>query len=140
MFLLDINVWLALAFRGHAHHLIAKRWFEQVAPGGAALCRFTQQGFLRLSTDRKVVRQKAVTLARAWEIYDAFLDDPRVVFSEEPDGIEVHWRAFTSRRSRSPHLWNDAYLAAFARAASFELVTFDKAFTQYRKLSCTILS
>ncbi len=35
---------------------------------------------------------------------------------------------------------NDAYLAAFAKAADFELVTFDRGLAEYRDLRCTILS
>jgi predicted nucleic acid-binding protein len=73
-------------------------------------------------------------------MYDALANDPRVVFAEEPAHLEVNWRTFTSRRSFSPNLWTDAYLAAFARAASLELVTFDKGFTQYKAVRCTILS
>jgi toxin-antitoxin system PIN domain toxin len=93
MFLPDVNVWLALAFQGHAHHSAAKCWFQRVSSNAAVLCRHTQQGFLRLASDRKVVGKKAVTLARAWEMYDNFMGDPRVVFSVEPEGLEVHWRA-----------------------------------------------
>jgi predicted nucleic acid-binding protein len=26
----DVNVWLALAYRGHHHHPTASAWFEQV--------------------------------------------------------------------------------------------------------------
>jgi toxin-antitoxin system PIN domain toxin len=140
MLLPDINVRLALAFQGHAHHLIANRWFGQVPAGGSTFCRFTQQGPLRLATHRKVVGPEAVSLVEAWEIYDAFRSDPRVAFAEEPIDLEGYWREFTHRQSRSPQLWNDAYLAAFARAASFEVVTFDKGFAQYKKVSCTILS
>ncbi len=28
MFLLDVNVWIALAFATHVHHTAAKVWFE----------------------------------------------------------------------------------------------------------------
>lgn len=36
--------------------------------------------------------------------------------------------------------WNDAYLAAFALAADFELITIDKGFSQFKNLRCKILS
>ena len=35
---------------------------------------------------------------------------------------------------------NDAFLAAFAKTAGFELLTFDKGFAQYVDVKCTILS
>lgn len=140
MFLPDVNVWLALAFRAHVHHPTAKNWFEQLPPAGCSFCRISQQGFLRLATNPQALSKDAVSLVKAWSMYDAFLDDPRVMFAEEPAQLEVHWRAFTGRRSISPNLWTDAYLAAFARAASLELVTFDKGFAQFKKLKCMVLS
>ncbi len=73
-------------------------------------------------------------------MYDSFLADPRVLFAEEPLGIEVHWRDYTSRRTFSPKVWNDAYLAAFARVAGIDLITFDQSFSQYPGLTYTILS
>ncbi len=140
MYLPDINVWLALAFQSHAHHTLAKRWFEGVAEGGCSFCRFTQQGLLRLATNRQVVGGEAVSLAQAWRIYDALLSDPRVVYAEEPADLEVYWREYTQRQSRSPHLWGDAYLAAFAKARALELVTCDKAFRQFKKTKFIVLS
>jgi uncharacterized protein len=140
MHLLDINVWLGLAFDSHMHHESAKDWFARVSPGSCAFCRLTQQGFLRLATTPRVLAEDAVTLAEAWRMYDGLFSDPRVVYCDEPEGIEPVWRTYTERRSFSPKVWNDAYLAAFARVAGYELVTFDQGFTQFKDLSCTILS
>jgi hypothetical protein len=130
MHLLDINVWLALAFESHIHHSAAAVWFAGTAPRSCAFCRLTQQGFLRLATTPNVLAEHEVTLMEAWEMYDALYGDPRVVFAEEPEGIESLWRTHTQMRSSSPKVWNDAYLAAFAQAADFELVTFDRGFAQ----------
>jgi predicted nucleic acid-binding protein len=50
-FLLDVNVWLALAFPAHAHHQQALGAFQQATPARpACFCRATQQGFLRLAS------------------------------------------------------------------------------------------
>jgi predicted nucleic acid-binding protein len=73
-------------------------------------------------------------------MYDGFIADPRVVFSEEPEDLELFWREYTRRRTFSHKVWNDAYLAAFTKAASWELVAFDKGFRQFKNLRCTILS
>ena len=108
MFLPDVNVWLALAFEDHTHHASAKTWFDTASSGEGWFCRFTQQGLLRLATSAAVVGRQAVTLVKAWGIYDAFLNDPRVEFSNEPDRLEVDWRSYTHRQTRSPKLWNDA--------------------------------
>ena len=71
---------------------------------------------------------------------DELFGDPRVVFSEEPDELEKHWRGFTRRRTFSPKVWNDAFLAAFAKAANFEVVSFDKGLAQFKSVKCTILA
>jgi hypothetical protein len=54
----------------------------------------------------------AVTLARAWQLYDSFLSDPRIAFADDPPDIEKLWRVYTNRERFSPKVWNDAYLAA----------------------------
>lgn len=140
MLLPDVNEWLALGFDGHAHHPVAKQWFEGLSEEACYFCRLTQQGFLRLATNPSVFGKNAVMLPVAWQKFDDFLSDFRVSFAEEPDELESYWREYTQRQSFSPKVWNDAYLAAFARAAGLELITFDKGFAQYKNLSCTILS
>ena len=139
MLLPDINVWLALTFDSHFHHPVAKNWFEGLSSEVCLFCRLTQQGFLRLATNVSVFKSNAVTLPEAWQKYDLFLSDPRISFADEPAGIEDHWRVFTSKRSSSPHMWNDAYLAAFAVSGNLELVTFDQGLAQYKPATCTIL-
>jgi toxin-antitoxin system PIN domain toxin len=141
MHLLDINVWLALTFDAHVHHPVAKTWFDGLSSDAVCFfCRLTQQGFLRLASNRSVFAKHALTLPDAWQKYDLFLSDPRVAFAEEPADLENHWRIFTQSQSFSPQVWNDAYLAAFALAGNLVLVTFDKAFAQYPNVRCTILS
>src|ERR1700694_3893787 len=98
MFLPDVNVWLALAFDFHLHHAIAKTWYDG-SSNACCFCRWTQQGFLRLATNPVVFKAQAVSLKEAWKIYDTMISDPRVVFAQEPEGIEARWRAFTQRRS-----------------------------------------
>jgi toxin-antitoxin system PIN domain toxin len=140
MHLPDINVWLALAFADHEHNTSASKWFENRSRGDCAFCRLTQLGFLRLATTPQATAGRPLSLIAAWRAYDDLFHDPRVVFSEEPDDLETFWRDYTRRRSYSPKVWNDAYLAAFARAAGFELVTFDHGLKQYRNLKHSILS
>ncbi len=140
MFLPDINVWLALAFESHVHHAAASDWFEGLTSEGRAFVRLTQQGFLRLATNPKAFEAETVTMADAWRMYDAFLADPRISFSGEPTGVERFWRGYTERQTYSPKVWNDAFLAALARAADYKLITFDKGFAPYSDLKYTILS
>ncbi len=140
IFLPDVNVWLALSFQRHEHHSTATNWFDAVPEASCAFCRLTQQGFLRLATNPKAFGKDTATLENAWQMYDDFRADPRVVFCEEPDDLEIFWRKHTKRRSFSPKLWSDAYLAAFAAGAAFELVTFDRGIAVYKGIRITVLS
>ena len=139
MLLPDVNVWLALAFDSHVHHAAAKAWYDG-SSDSCCFCRWTQQGFLRLATNPSVLKEDALSLKDAWLAYDTILSDPRIGFAAEPPDVDVHWRAFTQRRSFSPQVWSDAYLAAFAKATSFEVVSFDKGLAQYEGVHGTILS
>lgn len=136
----DINVWLALTFDTHAQHPSANGWLANVANELMAFCRVTQIGFLRLATNSVAFPHDAMTMAEAWVLYDRIGTDRRIIFAPEPFGMEQHWRRLTQLPTRSPHVWADGYLAAFAQAADFEIVTFDKGFAQYKRLRLTILS
>ena len=140
MHLLDINVWLGLAFKRHKHHASAVAWFRSVGQGRCCFCRVTQMGFLRLASNPQAMGSDAVTLLQAWQAYDALFADPHVAYVEEPASIEAVWRSLTQQQAFSPKVWNDAYLAAFARSVDFEVVTFDQGFAHYPNLRRTILS
>lgn len=140
MHLLDINVWLGMAFKRHTNHVSASGWFHSIGPARCYFCRMVQAGFLRLASSRQAMGAAAVTLADAWRAYDLLFADPNVAYAEEPEGIEPLWRALTQHQTYSPKVWNDAYLAAFAEAANFEIVTFDQGFRRYTNVRCTILT
>ncbi len=100
----------------------------------------TQQGYLRLSTNPKVFGDDALSLPKAWDAYDFLLSDSRIFIEIEPAGIEAEWRKLTNDESFSPKIWNNAFLAAFAKTASLQLVTFDKGFRRYAGLNLDLLS
>jgi uncharacterized protein len=134
MLLPDVNVWLALAFEQHAAHDAANHWFEQVGEESLGFCRLTQQGFLRLATNRSAVGTEVVSLDAAWTLYDSILADDRIAFVTEPSDLETYWRAYSSGGTFSNKVWSDAYLAAFASASRMRLVTNDRGFSRYRDL------
>jgi len=141
MYLPDINVWLALAFLTHVHHRSARSWFATLPENCRCFfCRFTQHGFLRLANNSSAFPQIAVGQVEAWKLYDTFVSNPRIDLAFEPPLLETLWRQYTQLPQFSPQRWSDAYLAAFAQAADFEVVTFDKGFAQYTDLRHTILS
>jgi len=124
---LDANVWLALLWSRHVHSEKAITWFEGSADEQFLYCRFTQITVLRLLTTEKVMGKDTRTMSEAWELWDQIRADSRIAFLPEPDDLENDLRKFSRLASRSPKVWADAYLLAFASTAGVKLVTFDRA-------------
>ena len=144
MWLCDNNVWLALALSGHVHHASASAWLVTVVePASVLFCRATQQAFLRLLTNAAVLApygNPPLTNQQAWRAYEALLADDRIVFrAQEPTGLDRRWKELALRDTASPKLWMDAYLAAFARAGGYRMVTTDTAFRQFNGLQLVLL-
>lgn len=57
--------------------------------------------------------------------------DERIAFENEPTGVADTWKTYAIRDTNSPKLWMDAWLAAFARCSGWQMVTTDKAFSQF---------
>jgi toxin-antitoxin system PIN domain toxin len=124
----DINVWLAMAFTAHAHHLPAKKWFDSLSEEEELVfCRFTQLGLLRLLTQQAIMGNRVKTQPQAWQIYDTFVTEGNARLMQEPRLLDRSFRCFASLDSASAQSWADCYLAAFAEEAGAILVTFDKA-------------
>ena len=144
MMLCDSNVWLALALSQHVHHADARDWLETVQePASVLFCRATQQAFLRLLTNTAVLApygNPPLTNQQAWRAYEALLADDRIVFrAQEPAGLDLRWKQLALRDTASPKLWMDAYLAAFALAGGYQMVTTDAAFRQFSGLDLVLL-
>jgi uncharacterized protein len=123
----DINVWVALTYEGHVHHVIAAEWFSNLPPDATLVfCRFTQLGLLRLLTTKAVMGDEAMTQPQAWAAHDRWRQDPRVTFENEPIDIEPRFRSLTRRRQPATRDWADSFLAAFAAVAQLTVVTFDR--------------
>jgi len=128
----DTNVWVALTYNRHAHHITALEWFENLPPMVRLFfCRLTQLGLLRLLSAAVVMGPDQVkSQQEAWKAYDRWLRDERIGFLEEPGGLEAQFRALTRSPHASPKDWADSYLLAFASVADLRLVTFDQALRQ----------
>jgi uncharacterized protein len=123
---LDANVWLALLWSRHVHSEKARLWFEQAAEEQFFFCRFTQLTVLRLLTTEKILGTDVKSMSEAWGLWDQIWADSRIAFLPEPDGLEKELRRRSRLPSRSPKVWADAYLLAFAFVAGLKLVTFDR--------------
>jgi uncharacterized protein len=126
----DLNVWLALSHARNSHNTKAWRWLN-LLPGESRLIfsRYTQLGLLRLLTNQSVMGDETLTLRKAWDVYDHWLEDSRVEFYPEPNGVDAGFReAIAPFAGKAAHKWiGDCYLLAYAKQSDATLATFDKA-------------
>lgn len=138
---LDVNVLVALADSTHRHHLVARAWLDSIEEvGGIVLCRVSQLALLRLLNNATVMGSHVRVGGEVWNVWDELMADDRFRFAEEPFGLEDELRKFTKDFGTNPKLWQDAYLASFAKAADYRLVTFDAGFQRYDELNLLVLS
>jgi uncharacterized protein len=122
MALLDVNALVALAWDSHIHHARVREWFAANASEGWATCPITESGFVRVSTNPKVLSspigmadaQRVLTSLRKADGHRFLSDDVSVVDDDVP--TIVGHRQVT-----------DAHLLTLARRRGVRLVTFDAA-------------
>ena len=125
---LDSNVWLALIWSRHAHSEKAHSWFAGAAEQQFFFCRFTQLTVLRLLTTESVIGKRNEDHARSLGLMGSRVGRPaHRISAANPTIIEKEFRSRSKISSRSPKLWADAYLLAFAAASGLKFVTFDRA-------------
>jgi len=71
---------------------------------------------------------EVMTQLQAWQAFDYWLTDSRVLFLEEPPNLDRVFRTLSRQQHPSPKGWADSYLAAFAVISDLRFVTFDQAF------------
>jgi uncharacterized protein len=127
----DVNVWLAFSVADHPQHQRARHYWYEESGNQFAFCRVTVLGFLRLSTNAKVMSGQPLTVPQAWEAYRAFRRLPEVLLADEPEDCEAWLEHWALGNRPTPRQWTDAYLAAFAQAGGMRLVSFDGDFTRF---------
>ena len=134
-FLFDTNVWLAAIFPTHPFHIQAQQALKQATTSQPAVwCRSTQQSFLRLASTPSLLKaygaddmtnQDALTVLGALQVL------PQVAYRDESPGVFALWCQLASANTASPKVWMDAYLAAFAIAGGWTLVSLDRDFKKF---------
>ena len=130
----DISVWLALVDENHMHHAAARDYWNRRNDDWVVFCRISMLGFLRLSTQPRVL-SRTLTNDEAWVVYRRYLLTPQAKFLAEPINLEQHLAALTLATAMPNRLWTDAYLAAFAIAGNCRLVSFDSDFKRFAGLN-----
>ena len=120
--LLDVNALVALAWDSHVHHLQIRQWFAENAAAGWATCPITESGFIRVSTNPKVLpspigiaaARQVLQRLRAVAGHRFLVDDVSPVAADFPS-VSGHRQV------------TDAHLLTLARRHRTQLLTFDKA-------------
>ena len=131
----DVNIWLALCVPDHPHHPRAHRYWHDQSTSEVAFCRVTSLAVLRLLTQPVVMGGEPLTVRQSWQVYRAFRELPEVVFAPEPAACESLLEGWATKDDPPARLWTDAYLAAFAMAGTYRLVSFDRDFTRFPGLN-----
>ena len=132
----DVNVLLALVAERHVQHERCKAWWrgrDHTLP--LLICREVQMSLLRLLATEAVMAENTLTLPQAWGLYASLIRSGGFTRVLEPRGLDVEWERLCRPYRRSPKVVMDAYLAAFAIAGGYTLVTLDEAFEKFSGLS-----
>ena len=123
--LLDVNMLVALAWPTHVHHAEAISWFSDHLPAPWATASVTQAGFVRVSSNRKVLVD-ARSPAEAAAVLRALTElDGHVLWTDDLDLVRAPGMMLDSLSGYRQV--TDAHLLALAIRHDGRLVTFDRA-------------
>lgn len=137
--LVDANIWLPLVWEGHLKHSSAKSWFTSQTDS-LCFCRITHLALLRHLTHKSILKEAALSNSTALTVVQQLLDSPSVRLLQEPVGVQERLLQFGKSRAKSPQLWTDTYLAAFALAGNLRFATYDKGFKKFEGLELELLT
>jgi toxin-antitoxin system PIN domain toxin len=118
--LLDVNALVALAWDSHVHHATMRTWFAANRAAGWATCPITESGFVRVSSNPKVLpspigveaARAVMSALRAADGHRFLADDVSITDADVP-------------RMSAYRQVTDAHLLTLARRHDARLVTFD---------------
>ena len=121
MALLDVNALVALAWDSHVHHATIRAWFAANSADGWATCPITESGFVRVSSNPKVLpsaigveaARGVLSALRAADGHAFLVDDVSIGDADVPQ-MSGHRQV------------TDAHLLTLARRHGVRLVTFDR--------------
>ena len=120
--LLDVNVLIALLEPKHIHHDIAHDWFGNHRLGHWASCPLTQNGFIRIVSQRSYGYPMGTAAAAA--ALAAFIAETDHEFWPDSVSLLDPSHCDASRLSSAGQL-TDTYLLALAKAKGGQLITLD---------------
>jgi toxin-antitoxin system PIN domain toxin len=118
--LLDVNALVALAWDSHIHHAAVRSWFAARCRDGWATCPLTENGFVRISANPRILPYPVSVSAAQWVLtgirsapgHSFLTDDVSIVAADLP-------------RLSGHRQITDAHLLTLARRRGCRVLTFD---------------
>ena len=121
--LFDVSALLALIDPDHVFNAIIRGWWRSNKAGGWATCPLTQNGFVRVMSQRSYPQHRSVAEAAA--LLQQGMNQPD--HQGWTDDVSIaDASVFDHRRILGPNQITDAYLLALAVRNTGRLVTFDR--------------
>jgi toxin-antitoxin system PIN domain toxin len=120
IWLLAVNVLMAVLWENHQHHSVTRSWFQKVP--NFATCPISQLGFARVSSHPLL--GFSMTPEQAFSVLRTLLSDPRHRFI--PDDLSCDDRVVRTDLMRGTNQITDGYLVALARQHGCSLATLDQ--------------
>jgi toxin-antitoxin system PIN domain toxin len=118
--LLDVNALVALAWDSHVHHVTIRRWFSEKADEGWESCPVTETGFIRVSSNPKVLPTPVGTGAALAVLASMRQAGSHRFLTDDVSPVDPDVPAVAGHRQIT-----DAHLLTIARRHGVEVVTFD---------------
>ncbi len=122
IYLLDVNMLVAMAYTKHVHHARAMCWFEDLDRchpfDRLATCSITETGFVRVAANKRADLAKSVGAAR--EDLTRLKGDWLTIFLGDPLGAD-HLPPWVTQ----PKHVTDGHLLSLAKGWGGQLVTLD---------------
>ena len=135
MILPDVNVLVHAHNADSAVHESARRWWDGCLAGseGVGLAWATMLGFIRITTNRKVVA-RPLPVRDVMRRIQGWLELPHVHVTQPSDAHFARLRAELERLGTAGNLTTDAHLAALAMERGYVLYSTDTDFARFPAL------
>jgi uncharacterized protein len=132
MILPDVNVLVHAHNADSAHHTRARRWWDGclAGPEGVGLAWAALLGFIRLTTNRKIVT-RPLGVRDVMARIDSWLDLPHLHLAQPSDTHFARLRTELERLGTAGNLTTDAHLAVLAMERGYILYTTDTDFARF---------
>jgi uncharacterized protein len=127
VFLLDVNVLIALSWPTHVAHEKVQQWFGKHGRAAWATCPFTQMAFVRILSN-PAFSPDALTTADAFQLLGSNLKHPGHRFWPDDIGLLEATRSFQGQIAGHQQV-ADAYLLGLAQHHKEKLATLDVGMT-----------